>query len=122
MATTTENTSAPIQEDDGAVDNAAAATYNSKLETFRDLFETALKDIDDRTLVAEKEDDSSSTANAKAAASRRCLILSGGVDTCAILRALQKLDIFVAAAITVICSDRQGKQGPDLEFAQAAYQ
>jgi len=55
-------------------------------------------------------------AGRAAPASGRSIILSGGVDTCAILAAAQKLGITFAAAITVIT----GEDCPDKEFAAAA--
>ena len=46
----------------------------------------------------------------------RCLILSGGVDTCAILACAKEIGVGFAAAITVIT----GSDAPDREFAVAA--
>ncbi|KAL1529470.1 hypothetical protein AB1Y20_000417 [Prymnesium parvum] len=46
----------------------------------------------------------------------RCLILSGGVDTCAILACAKSVGLTFAAAITVLT----GEQSPDREFAVAA--
>ena len=46
----------------------------------------------------------------------RCLILSGGVDTCAILAAAEEVGVSFAAGITVLTGD----DSPDKEFAVAA--
>mmetsp|Transcript_23164 Transcript_23164/g.38308 ORF Transcript_23164/g.38308 Transcript_23164/m.38308 type:complete len:344 (+) Transcript_23164:127-1158(+) len=70
-----------------------------KVEAFRSVFETALSEIADRT---EAKD--------------RCLILSGGVDTCAILEAAVKLGVTFVAAVTVVT----GEDSPDKGFAVAA--
>lgn len=48
--------------------------------------------------------------------SQRCIILSGGVDTCAILAAAAKTNITFHSAITVLTHD----MSPDREFAVAA--
>lgn len=48
--------------------------------------------------------------------SKRCIILSGGVDTCAILAAARDTDVTFAGAITVLTGDTS----PDMEFATAA--
>jgi asparagine synthase (glutamine-hydrolysing) len=72
---------------------------NNKIEAFQSVFEAALSDIAART-----------------EASERCLILSGGVDTCAILEAAKALDITFVAAVTVITGD----DSPDKGFAEAA--
>lgn len=53
---------------------------------------------------------------AQSVESERCLILSGGVDTCAILSAAGSLGIKFAAAVTVIT----GEESPDKDFAIAA--
>ena len=71
----------------------------AKIEAFRSVFEAALSDIAART--AEDE---------------RCLILSGGVDTCAILAAAKQLGVSFPAAVTVITGD----DSPDQGFAVAA--
>jgi len=47
---------------------------------------------------------------------QRCIILSGGVDTCAILAAAQETGITFAGAITVLT----GECSPDKDFAAAA--
>lgn len=52
----------------------------------------------------------------RAEASRRCIILSGGVDTCAILACAKDSGITFDGAITVLT----GEESPDLEFAKAA--
>ena len=72
----------------------------NKVQDFRGVFEKALSDIADRTEPAEE----------------RCLILSGGVDTCAILAAARRRGIAFHAAITVVIDD----DSPDLAFALAA--
>mmetsp|Transcript_27230 Transcript_27230/g.69196 ORF Transcript_27230/g.69196 Transcript_27230/m.69196 type:complete len:353 (-) Transcript_27230:157-1215(-) len=46
----------------------------------------------------------------------RCIILSGGVDTCAILAAAKELDMNFGGAITVVTDE----SSPDLPFATAA--
>ena len=71
----------------------------TKVDEFRSKFESALVDIANRT-----------------PEETRCLILSGGVDTCAILAAARKYDIKFQAAITVVCGD----SSPDKDFAAAA--
>jgi len=70
-----------------------------KLDDFCGVFEASLADIAART-----------------APSERCLILSGGVDTCAILKASQKINMTYAAAVTVVTSE----DSPDYGFAVAA--
>ena len=69
------------------------------VQELRTHFEAALSDIASRTLPAE-----------------RCIILSGGVDTCAILAQAKQSGMQFAAAITVLCGD----DSPDKEFAAAA--
>ena len=69
-----------------------------KVEEFRSIFEEALTDIAARTK-----------------ASYRCIILSGGVDTCAVLAAAHKLGVTFEAAITVIT----GEESPDKNFSVA---
>lgn len=49
-------------------------------------------------------------------AAKRCIILSGGVDTCAILAAASEQNMSFAGAITVVTGD----DSPDLPFAIAA--
>ena len=51
-------------------------------------------------------------------AADRCIILSGGVDTCAILACAKELGVTFAAAITVITEE----SSPDRAFATAAAQ
>ena len=48
--------------------------------------------------------------------SERCIILSGGVDTCAILAAAKEVGVTFAAGITVLTGD----DSPDKDFAIAA--
>ena len=74
----------------------------TKVDEFRTVFESSLRDIHARTSV---DDDC-----------KRCLILSGGVDTCAILEASSKLGIKFSGAFTVITGD----ESPDKGFAMAA--
>lgn len=75
------------------------SSTDTKVNDFCSVFEASLQDIFARTC------------------SQDCaLILSGGVDTCAILEAAYKLDIKFAAAVTVVTSD----SSPDYEFAVAA--
>ena len=71
----------------------------TKTTEFQALFEEALADI-----------------AAKTTPEKRCLILSGGVDTCAILAAARKVNMTFAAGITVSCGDKS----PDRAFAAAA--
>lgn len=70
-----------------------------KVEEFRRVFQGALTKIAAETVAAE-----------------RCLILSGGVDTCAILSAAGSIGMKFAAAVTVIT----GEDSPDKDFAVAA--
>lgn len=49
-------------------------------------------------------------------AAERCIILSGGVDTCAILAAAEQTGVKFGGAITVLT----GQDSPDREFAMAA--
>jgi len=72
----------------------------TKISDFQNLFESAIVDIAARTPDPEK----------------RCIILSGGVDTCAILAAARTVNVTFAAAFTVICGD----DSPDKGFATAA--
>lgn len=76
---------------------------NKTISAFRSVFEQALTDIDRRTEKAEKE-------------GKRCLILSGGVDTCAILAAAKKVGMPFSTGFTVVTGD----DSPDLGFATAA--
>mmetsp|Transcript_37617 Transcript_37617/g.80273 ORF Transcript_37617/g.80273 Transcript_37617/m.80273 type:complete len:368 (-) Transcript_37617:40-1143(-) len=75
----------------------------TKVGEFRSIFESSLSDIRDRTGGGSDK-------------SKRCLILSGGVDTCAILWASRKLDLEFGAAFTVITGD----DSPDRGFSEAA--
>ena len=52
----------------------------------------------------------------RTAAEERCIILSGGVDTCAILAAAEQVGVTFAGAVTVLT----GADAPDAEFAAAA--
>ncbi|KAL9190390.1 hypothetical protein ACHAXT_007601 [Thalassiosira profunda] len=76
----------------------------AKADAIRSVFESSLADIHART--------SASPADER----KRCLILSGGVDTCAILAAAKKLGMTFAGAFTVITGD----DSPDKGFAEAA--
>mmetsp|Transcript_33527 Transcript_33527/g.67677 ORF Transcript_33527/g.67677 Transcript_33527/m.67677 type:complete len:358 (+) Transcript_33527:885-1958(+) len=73
----------------------------TKVDDFRSIFEASLTGIKART-----DGDTS----------RRCLILSGGVDTCAILKAAERIGMTFSGAFTVITSDAS----PDKGFAEAA--
>ena len=73
---------------------------SSKVAAFRSVFEEALTDIAQET----------------GPPSNRCLILSGGVDTCAILAAATKLGIHFDAAVTVVTEEKS----PDFGYATAA--
>lgn len=70
----------------------------TKVDDFRELFEEAIVDI-----------------AAKTEPEKRCLILSGGVDTCAILAAAEKMGVTFSAGFTVCC-----ETSPDRDFAAAA--
>ncbi|KNC77337.1 hypothetical protein SARC_10204 [Sphaeroforma arctica JP610] len=74
---------------------------DSQAPAFRRVFEASLADIALRTDAAE-----------------RCLILSGGVDTCAILAAASTLGITFGCGITVVTGDAS----PDEGFSVAAAQ
>lgn len=78
---------------------------SSKVDAFRSVFESSLSDIADRTGGPSDPD----------AVRERCIILSGGVDTCAILAACRELGIEFGGALTVVTSD----DSPDLGFATA---
>ena len=52
----------------------------------------------------------------RTAPEERCIILSGGVDTCAILTAAKQVGVTFAGAVTVLT----GAGAPDAEFAAAA--
>ena len=52
----------------------------------------------------------------RTAPEERCIILSGGVDTCAILAAAEQVGVTFAGAVTVLT----GADAPDAEFAAAA--
>ena len=52
----------------------------------------------------------------RTAPEERCIILSGGVDTCAILTAAKQVGVTFAGAVTVLT----GADAPDAEFAAAA--
>lgn len=80
-----------------------APCSSAKLDEFRAVFETSLKDIAART-------DSNT----------RCLILSGGVDTCAILEAASAIGVTFEAAVTVVVA--ADDKAPDAAFATAAAQ
>jgi asparagine synthase (glutamine-hydrolysing) len=75
------------------------AVRGNKVDDFCAVFESSLKDIAERT-----------------DPSTRCLILSGGVDTCAILQAASQIGMTFAAAVTVVTGD----DSPDGAFATAA--
>mmetsp|Transcript_8829 Transcript_8829/g.23388 ORF Transcript_8829/g.23388 Transcript_8829/m.23388 type:complete len:387 (+) Transcript_8829:28-1188(+) len=57
-----------------------------------------------------------SSIAARTEPSERCIILSGGVDTCAILACAKDIGVTFAAAITVLT----GSESPDRHFAIAA--
>ena len=66
----------------------SATPDESKVEAFRGVFEQSLLDIANQT---------GGDSNSK----ERCIILSGGVDTCAIMAAAKKLGIQFGGALTV---------------------
>jgi len=82
---------------------ASPSSARSKADEFRSVFEAAVSDIRART----------GSANGDGGT---CLILSGGVDTCAILEASEKLGIEYGAGLTVITGD----DSPDRTFSEAA--
>jgi asparagine synthase (glutamine-hydrolysing) len=75
----------------------------TKVEDFRSVFEASLSDINSRTIG--DEDDYS----------KRCIILSGGVDTCAIMAAAKNIGMQFSGALTVVTGD----DSPDLGFSSA---
>ncbi|KAL7541375.1 hypothetical protein ACHAXR_010871 [Thalassiosira sp. AJA248-18] len=75
------------------------------VEAFRGIFEQSLGDIANKT----------GGASSPEAVRERCIILSGGVDTCAIMAASRKLGIKYGGALTVVTGD----QSPDLGFSSA---
>lgn len=77
---------------------------DSKVEEFRSIFESSLSSIHART-----------GGECAAAKSKRCIILSGGVDTCAIMAASRKIGMTYAGALTVVTGD----DSPDLLFSVA---
>jgi len=72
--------------------------HQNKVASFRTVFESSLSDIAARTDPA-----------------TRCIVLSGGVDTCAILSAARELGIAFGGALTVITGD----DSPDGGFSAA---
>mmetsp|Transcript_37103 Transcript_37103/g.68126 ORF Transcript_37103/g.68126 Transcript_37103/m.68126 type:complete len:367 (-) Transcript_37103:50-1150(-) len=79
---------------------------SAKVEEFRNVFEQSLTDIAERTGGVSASDES---------VRERCIILSGGVDTCAIMSAARKLGIKFGGALTVVTGD----ESPDLGFSSA---
>jgi asparagine synthase (glutamine-hydrolysing) len=82
-----------------------------KAGAFREVFEASLSDIADRTGGLRTAPDES--------VRRRCVILSGGVDTCAIMSAARILGIRFGGAITVALTSPDGEEPPDLAFSAA---
>ena len=78
---------------------------SDKIEAFRSVFESSLSDIAAET---------GGPSDPKAI-QERCIILSGGVDRCAVLAAARKLGIKFGGALTVVTSD----ESPDLGFSAA---
>lgn len=76
----------------------------AKVNEFRSNFESSLASIHKRT---GGEDPTQK--------SKRCIILSGGVDTCAIMAASKKIGMTYAGALTVVTGD----DSPDLGFSSA---
>ena len=66
-------------------------TPTSKTEAFRAVFEQSLTDIANQT-----------GGHTPEAIRERCIILSGGVDTCAIMAAARNLGIKFGGALTVV--------------------
>jgi asparagine synthase (glutamine-hydrolysing) len=83
-------------EDSKAANSSPVDT--DKVDAFREVFEASLLDIAKRTLEEE-----------------RCIILSGGVDTCAIMAAAKKIGVKFQAGFTVIT----GEESPDKGFSEA---
>ena len=83
-----------------ATSRAVDATLPAAHERLRQNFNAALLGIAGRTEPAAK----------------RCIILSGGVDTCAILAAARETGVTFGGAITVLTSE----DSPDMKFAVAA--
>ncbi|KAL7474699.1 hypothetical protein ACHAW6_000660 [Cyclotella cf. meneghiniana] len=76
-----------------------------KLQKFRTIFESALSTIHILT-------------GGESTTPQRCIILSGGVDTCAIMAASKRIGMSFAAALTVVTGD----ESPDLGFSSACAQ
>lgn len=98
----------PFSMDPNQPTNQPTSTMSSpapsptKIASFRQQFESSLSDIAHRT-----------------DPTKRCLILSGGVDTCAILEASVQLGIPFQCSVTVVVEDPV-TTCPDREFAVAA--
>jgi hypothetical protein len=69
--------------------SSSATPDESKVEAFRGVFEQSLIDIANHT---------GGVTNTN---KERCIILSGGVDTCAIMAAAKKLGVQFGGALTV---------------------
>ena len=82
-----------------------------KVGAFREVFEASLSDIADRTGGLRTAPDES--------VRRRCVILSGGVDTCAIMSAAWILGIRFGGAITVALTSPDSEEPPNLAFSAA---
>eukprot|EP00956_Cyclotella_meneghiniana_P006874 scaffold9251_cov92-Cyclotella_meneghiniana.AAC.9 len=80
----------------------SAAIDQSKLQAFRSAFEASLQSIQKRT-------------GDETAITKRCIILSGGVDTCAIMSASKSIGMSFGAAFTVVTGD----DSPDFGFSTA---
>lgn len=78
---------------------------SDKLQKFRTIFESALSTIHTLT-------------GGESTTPQRCIILSGGVDTCAIMAASKRIGMSFAAALTVVTGD----ESPDLGFSSACAQ
>lgn len=83
----------------------STTTESTKVQAFRSIFEDVLVDIAEQT----------GGKSTPEAVSQRCIILSGGVDTCAIMAAARKHGIKFGGALTVVTSD----ESPDLGFSSA---
>ena len=81
------------------------SSSNNKVEAFRGIFEQSLTDIASQT----------GGLSTPIAVKERCIILSGGVDTCAIMAAARKLGMKFGGALTVVTSN----DSPDLGFSSA---
>jgi asparagine synthase (glutamine-hydrolysing) len=108
-----------------ATKDTMTTTTEEKTEEFRVLFEQAILDIAataKTTTNDDDDDDDPDVGRRKRTRRRLCLILSGGVDTCAILAAARHVGVAFEAAFTFCCSGGETITCPDRDFAVAAAQ